>query len=57
MIDLSISGSDVTIPRHFYFPKNREFLGIQANFLGNPENAMKCTVTPDLDGIVVSFGA
>ena len=57
MIDLSISGSDVTIPGHFYFPENREFPGIQANFLGIPKNAMKCTVTPVLDGIVVNFGA
>ena len=49
--------SDVIIPGHFYFPENREFPGIQANFPGIPENSMKCTFSPDLQGIVVKFGA
>ena len=43
--------SDVIIPGHFYFPEYREFPGIQANFVGIPENTMKSVVSPDLEGI------
>ena len=40
---IGLKGNDVIFPELFYFPENREFLGIQSNFLGIPRNLLKAT--------------